>query len=179
MSWTKLDDSDAVRPAEPQRPVWFYSPIIRGFAGFSAVAFALLALFSYGLKMTPEGCRQPVCPGATLQCCVGGRCVARPDLLGLSCDAWRAADRPCDAYMCTYASSNATDGWLAAQEPFIEDTRLTRTMLMWGAGVSGLYALATVCVAPQVYIWAMDEFLRAEDRHAREMKFGAFRRPNI
>ena len=140
----------------------FYSPIIRGLAGFAVVAFTLLALFSYGLKITPEGCKQPVCPGATLQCCTGARCVARQDLLGLSCDAWRAAERPCDAFMCTYVSGNATAGWLAAQEAFVEDTRFARALLMWGAGVSGLYAVASVCVAPQVYALAVDEFVRAD-----------------
>jgi hypothetical protein len=117
-----------------------------------ACALGGLVLSIYGYLSIDFGCREPACrAGASLQCCDRLGCTPRPDLANLTCAAWRAADRPCDRYLCLHSGTVEQPSESVVGGPPNGRDVLCITGLAW-AGLcllSGCAALASIANRPR------------------------------
>jgi hypothetical protein len=132
-----------VHAREPRLPwpLWLYSPTAR----WGIVTVIILGVPTsvgwYRFFTASPGCHRPLCNGGALQCCPGQGsgvpCIARPDLVGLSCAEWMLADRSCQGYFCAYAGNATGCAWLPATDTIFEATYDVKTL-------NGLFALTLV-----------------------------------
>ncbi len=125
-----------------------YSGVLAVLAGLLLLALlAVLPLSCYGLVTYDAGCKQPICDtGGELNCCMvdrfGAVCTPRPDLAGVSCAAWRNADRRCQVYQCKYTRGEVTIFEMAEEDVFDGQPSYVWDLCVFGSGLGAVIYLA-------------------------------------